>query len=200
MQNTSISPLVYSPDEYDIVALPDHGSAEKIVKIQNLLKELMGDSIWLTPSQVLHSTLMEIICDTEYRDLSREEHFMQWCTRYNDIAREVIAQFQPIDITLSELRVSPAAIILKAADPGPFNVIRQALLKNTVLPTQTKIPPDIIHCTIARYSKEVCVDDIMGQVSSIPVNINFQIREFKLMKDLGPDFHPTVLQTYRLGA
>jgi len=198
MAKTIISPLVHSPEEHAIVAIPDNESVEKIVRIQGLLKALFGDAIWLTPPNALHSTLMEIICNTEYKGLSRKEHFTHWYDLYNDATRETISQFPQIDLTLSELSCSAAAIILKAANPIPFNNIREALLRNIVLPEQTKMPPDIIHCTIARYSKEVDLNEVRERAKGISVNFDLHISEFKLMKDLGPDFRPSVEQTYRL--
>jgi hypothetical protein len=200
MAKTIISPLVHSPEEHAIVAIPDNESVGEIVRIQGLLKALLGDAIWLTPPNALHSTLMEIICDTEYKGLSRKEHFTHWHDLYNDATRETISQFPPIDLTLSELSCSPAAIILKAANPSPFNNIREALLRNIVLPEQTKIPPDIIHCTIARYSKEVDLNEVREQVKGIGANVGLHISEFKLVRDLGPDFHPSVEQSYSLSA
>lgn len=198
MPSTIVSPLVHSPDEFSIVAMPDNETTKKIVDIQSQLSSLLGDAIWLTPPNALHSTLMEIICDTTYEGMSRKEHFEHWYERYNDKAREVIATLQPFDVTFDELIVSPGAIILKASDTSAFNTIRKALLDQTVLPVQTKIPPDITHTSIARYNKAIDVDIAREQVSSIKVAIKLHITEFKLMTDLGPDFHPSVIQTYSL--
>src|ERR1700712_5561722 len=101
MPRTTISPLVHSPEEHSIVAMPDNQSVTKIAAIQQQLKSLLGEAIWTTPPHALHMTLMEVICDTEYKDFSRKEHFTKWHKRYNTTTRDVIAQFQPIDVTLS---------------------------------------------------------------------------------------------------
>lgn len=200
MSNTVVSPLVHSPNEHSIAAMPDSRSVQKIVLIQKQLKSLLGDAIWLTPPNALHITLMEIICDTEYRGVSRQEHFMGWYKQYNAAVRETIARFKPIVATFNELHASQAAIIIKITDPTPFNTIREELLASTVLPAQTKMPPDIAHCTIARYSREVDLDIVRERTSALSANFDISIGEFKLMKDLGPDFHPTDLQTYSLKA
>lgn len=200
MPKTIISPLVHSPEEHSIVAMPDDETIQKIVAIQTKLKSLLGDAIWLTPPHALHCTLMEIICDTEYTGLTRQEHFIQWYERYNDKTRQTIAQFPPIDVHFSEFYVSSAAIILKAGDSNQFNVVREALLSNTVLPQQTKMPPDITHCTIARYSEEIDLDDAKEKTRGIGADFRMLTSEFKLMKDLGPDFHPSCLETYTLEA
>ena len=200
MTYTTISPLVHSPDEHNIVVMPDAASISAIVRVQQQLQSLLGSAIWLTPPQALHMTLMEIIWNVDYKDMSRQEHFTNWHEKYNEVAGGTIAQFQPFTIDLNELYASPAAIILKAADPKPFNEIRQALLARTVLPPQTKLPPSITHCSIARYSETVDLDMVQEKVKPVHVDVKVPVSEFKLMKDLGPDFHPTLEETYSLGA
>lgn len=199
MPNTVISPLVHSPDEYSIVAMPGAETVKKIVKVQDGLKSLLGDALWLTPPQALHMTLMEIICDTEYEGLSREEHFKQWHDNYNGAAKEAIAQFSPVTVRFNELHASAAAIIIKAVDPQPFNDIRAALLAKTVLPAQTKMPPDIAHCTIARYNQSIDLDKVKGLIQELSIEFDERVAEFRLMKDLGPDFKPSVVDVYKLG-
>lgn len=198
MQNTVVSPLVHSPDEHSIVAMLEGVVAQSVIAIQIQLEALLGDAIWLTPPNALHMTLMEIICDTQYTGMSRGEHFLQWYEQYNHAARETIAQFGPFDVTLSELHASKGAIILKAAASEPFNAVRAKLLENTVLPAETKTPPDITHCSIARYNQAIDLDSVRERTRDIAVNLTIHVTEFKLMKDLGPDFHPKPLEVYRL--
>jgi hypothetical protein len=195
---TTVSPLVHSPDEHSIAAVLSRESIEKVVAIQRQLKTMLGDAIWLTPANALHMTLMEIICDTEYKELPRKQHFMNWYERYNDTVKEIIAHFPSTSIIFNQLHVSPAAIILKAESPQPFNDIRDALLVRTVLPAQTKLPPDIAHCTIARFNKAVDLNAARERASAIAVDFDEHIREFKLMKDLGPDFNPSIIEAYGL--
>jgi hypothetical protein len=198
MANTIISPLVHSPDEFAIVAMPDSEPRQNITAAQNQVKALLGDVVWLTPPNALHSTLMEIICNTKYEGLSRRAHFERWRERYSNAAREVLAQLPPFDITFDELHASVGAIILKAADTTMFNAIRGALLEHMTLHAQTKVPPDITHCSIARYNQEVSLESVCEQLKGIEVDISLNVDHFMLMTDLGPDFHPSVIDTYRL--
>lgn len=198
MPNTVISPRIHSPDEHSIVIMPGSKSIEQIVKLQGTLKSILGDAIWLTPPQALHMTLMEIICDTHYEGLSRAEHFKQWYEGYNEIAENAIAQFQPILTTFNEVHANVGAIIIKTANAQPFNDIRAALLAKTVLPAQTKMPPDIAHCTIARYNQAVDIDEVAKLTRGLSIEFEERITEFRLMKDLGPDFDPRVVEIYKL--
>ncbi len=198
MNKTNISLLIPSPDEYNVAAMPNKEEVEEIIKIQGELRSLLGETIWLTSPNTLHCTLMEIICNVDYLDKTREEHFLNWYNNYNEITRETIAKSQPFSLTFNELCVSESAIILKASNPEPFNSIRQALLGSIKLPTQTKLPPSITHCTIARYNQEVNLDKLRVKTADLKPDIRLFIKEFDLMKDLGPDFHPTKLETYNL--
>lgn len=198
MPSTIISPLVQSPDEFAIVAMPDSEPKRKIVAIQDHIKALLGSVIWLTPPNALHSTLMEIICDTKYEGLSRREHFERWRKHYNGAAREVLAQIPPFDITFNELHASAGAVILKASDTIAFNTVRASLLERIALPAQTKIPPNITHCSVARYSQEADLDSIRKQIEAVKVDVSLHIDHFTLMTDLGPDFHPSAVDTYSL--
>lgn len=199
MPTTIVSPLVHSPDEHSIAAMPSREFIEKMVAIQQQLKAMLGDAIWLTPANALHITLMEIICDTEYKGLSRKQYFMNWYEAYNQTVKKVIALFPSIKATFNQLHASPGAIILQAANPQPFNDIRDALLARTVLPPQTKMPPGIAHCSVARFSEAMDLTVVRERASAVTVNFDEHIREFKLVKDLGPDFKPIVIETYRLG-
>lgn len=87
---------------------------------------------------------------------------------------------------------------MKDSNPEPFNIIRQELLENIKLPAQTKLPPSITHCTIARYNLEIDLDEISDKTVDITPDVRLFINEFNLMKDLGPDFHPAKLETYNL--
>lgn len=199
MSNTIISPLIHSPDEFAIVAMLSGEPRQKITAIQDQIKALLGDAIWLTPPNALHSTLMEIICDTKYEDLPRREHFEEWRHHYNETVRKVLAQIPPFDITFNELHASTRAIILKASDTTAFNAIRASLLERITLPTQTKMPPDITHCSIARYNQEIDLDSVCEQIEAMQVDSTLHVDRFMLMTDLGPDFHPSVVDTYGLG-
>lgn len=64
MSKTAITPLTPSIHEYGIVATFSDATLDSLVAIQATIKDKLGDAVWLAPRQALHSTLMEIICDT----------------------------------------------------------------------------------------------------------------------------------------
>ena len=199
MPKTVVSPPVYSEDEYNIAALLSPQSVQKIGALQNRLEQMLGNGIWPTSPNCLHITLMEIICDSEYKGLSRAEHFRLWHEKYNRLTRDVIASFLPFDLKFNEVQVSQGAIIVKSPNPRPLNEIRTKLLSEIELPGGTKTPPDIAHCTIARYNKALDLDDVRLRTGELGIDFTEHVTHFSLVKDLvPPDFNPTIIEMYDL--
>lgn len=199
MSNTVITPQTPSEDEYAIVATFSNSSLKQIINIQQKLESLLGKVIWLTPPRALHSTLMEIICDTDYKILSRKQHFDNWLEKYNHVVAEILSKTSSFELSFSQIEVSQRAIILKSADSGNFNAIRSEILSRTTLPAETKLPPDITHCTVARFSEVLSLEEVRDKVEVIQINLHEHLKDFKLLKDLGPPtFAPKLIQTYEL--
>jgi hypothetical protein len=201
MTETIPTALTLSYDEYGIVTTFSEESLVALSTLQNQLAGILGDAIWLTPRRALHSTLMEIICDIDYGDTPRKQLFADWHEQFNQIVSKTIAALPPSEINFSELEVSPRAIIVRSTDPKIFNEIRSNLLAKMNLPHGTKMPPDITHCTVARYNTPLDMDDVIERTSELKVNFTEHIREFKLLKDLGPPtFDPKTIEEYVLRA
>lgn len=196
---TIISPFEYSPDEYNIVAIPSGESLEKITKLQAQLKNILGDAIWLMGQDALHITVMEILCHMDYKDLNRRELFEQWYEQYNGITKEFLAEQSPIYLHFSELIVSPGAIIIKTESSETLNDIRSKLLSRIELPEGTKIPPHITHCSIARYSQSIDLAQAQKATQHLAIDFNERVTHLKLMNDLvPPEFSPKLIETYDL--
>lgn len=198
MQTIATLP-VHSKDEHAIVRLLSADSAKKAVTIQTRLVDIFGDAIWLQQPSSLHITLMETICDTEYHGKTRQQYFQEWHDAYNEIVGEVLSSVEPFDISFTELLVSQRAIVIKSAESAVLNRIRQALLARIQLPLGTKNPPDITHCSLARFTKQISLEDAQRLTVDIPVNVTEHVIEFSLVRDLGPpDFNDSPMHTYPL--
>lgn len=77
-----ITPPNHSEYEHSIVKLLDGSCLERAVGIQQELKAIFGDAIWLQEPQSLHITLMEIIADIDYGIYPREVLFKEWYKAY----------------------------------------------------------------------------------------------------------------------
>lgn len=201
MTETIPDPQAPSHDEHAIVVAFSEDSLAVLSALQHQLRGILGDTIWLTPERALHSTVMEIICDTDYGMVPRKELFTDWYQQYDQIVAETITTMPPFEITFDQLVISPKAIIVKSTDSTILNDIRSTLLSTISLPVGTKLPPDITHCTIARFSSILDLEDIVEQTKMLNVTITERIETFKLLKDLGPPtFDPKTIQIYRLRA
>ncbi|HSW36868.1 MAG TPA: hypothetical protein VLG37_00695 [Candidatus Saccharimonadales bacterium] len=193
--------LAPSEDEYTIANLLSNASIRNVEQIQQQIVKLLSDVVWITPSNCLHITLMEIICNTDYGNLPRKQLFSDWYRHYSEIAKEIIGQFSDFSLDFNTLEISPSAIIIKASDPGPLNNIRSALLSKTTLPRKTKLPPDIAHSTIARFTKATELERLREIIGSIKVNINEHIESFKLIEGLAPPIlDPKEITNYPLNS
>jgi hypothetical protein len=198
MKNTVETAQTPSDDEFSIVATFSEQSLSRLKSIQDYLKEYLGDSIWLTPQRALHSTLTEIICDREY-PTPRNKLFINWYERYGQLVAETLFDIPSFYLTFSEIEVSTRAIIIRTATSEAFNDIRTKLLSKIELPEGTKMPPAIIHCTLARFSRSISLEDVVKLTQNIPCDITEHIASFKLLKDLGPlAFEPKTIQIYNL--
>ncbi len=196
---TIISPLVHSENEHAIVHLLSPNAKEHAVDIQAELVKIFGSDIWLQQPSNLHMTLMEVINDTAYEALSRRQHFEQWYQKYSQVTRDVITQVTPFTVPFTELLVSQRAIILKAANSDQFNNLRASILAKTDLPSGTKLPPTITHCTVARFTQAIEVERVARLTKDIVVNFIERVEDFSLVKDLGPpDFNDMPLEIYKL--
>jgi len=201
MIETVPTPQTPSYDEYGIVATFSETSLAALYTLQSQLEEVLGDAIWSTPQRALHATIMEIICDIDYGTSFRKQLFTDWRHRYNQIVAETISEMSPFEITFDQLEISKRAIIVKSADSTILNIIRSTLLSRIDLPNGTKIPPDITHCTIARYSTALNLEDVIKQANKLSVNFSERITQFKLLEDLGPpNFDPKTIEEYDLHA
>lgn len=199
VMETIPTPPDHSEDEHSIVRLLSPDSTSQAKAIQNELRNLFGDAIWLQEPPSVHVTLMEIICDTEYVGKSRQQYFDEWYAAYNETVKDILSTIEPFGISFNELLVSPRAIIIKSLDSEALNGIREALLKRINLPPGTKIPPDITHSTLARFNIPIDLEEAKKLTSKISVNIHEHVSEFSLVRDLGPpNFNDKPTQVYPL--
>lgn len=198
MINTTPTPQKPSSDECGIVATFSDSSLDLLTSIQSQLVDCLGDAIWLTPRRALHSTFMEIVCDVDYK-LPRKQLFDDWYNQYNQVVIDRLAQTPAFAITFDQLEVSQKAIIARCSNPEIFNEIRSRLLTRIALPVGTKLPPDITHCSLARFDKSLPLQDVIDMTHKIEVSVTQHVTSFKLLKDLGPPtFQPKLLHKYTL--
>jgi 2'-5' RNA ligase len=176
----------HSEYEHSIVKLLDGGCLEHSVSIQQELKAIFGDAIWLQEPPSLHITLMEIIADADYGNYSREVLFKQWYKAYSDVLQNILYSYKPLNVLFEEILVSKRAIIIKTKQSEQLNDIRAKILEQVELPLGTRTPPNITHSTLARFLRIINVDEARKAIRHLKINEYQTIHEFSLVADLGP--------------
>jgi len=180
--NTTIG--ITEPDNDCIaVALISETGQQQITSLLEKLSERLNGIIWPMPATALHITLCEIIQPKPY--VEDKAKLLKNFPHYERVLEEALTM-PPIPVTFDTIEVSPQAIIVRGRDDGTFNRVREQLAEKLPLPSETKSPPDIIHSTIARYKKEVDVEEVKAVVASMDINFVETISEFQLLRQTAP--------------
>lgn len=184
MTTTQTAHNIGKPDNaYALVALPSEKTALQISQLLIYLSRELGDSIWAVPNNALHITLCEIIQPKEYTS-DKQLLYEQHADEYINTTAKILAEFKPIRVTFDTIEVSPQAIIVRGTDDGSFQNIRKELVDRLPLPGETKMPPDIIHSSIARFRKEIPLSDVEKVTKRYSIQVNEEVKEFRLIKNL----------------
>jgi hypothetical protein len=156
--------------------------------ITSLLAELtkeLPDVLWMPPLKDLHITLFEVVVSLAEYDEDRDELYEKHRPAIEHELERLLARMEPITVNFNQLQASEAAIIVRGTDDGRIQTIRDRIVSKGLLPHMTKLPPDIIHSTIARYTKAVDVDHVQEVLRHHSIDFKETIREFKLEKATG---------------
>lgn len=165
MEKTQIVDFIGMPIDWQvIVADPSDQMKDKIRNILGALEESsIGEFIWAMPLEQLHFTL----CTCKEEKLSKTEY---------EIISSIITKHKPINVIFDKIEVSPAALIIKGDDSGIFDKIRKEIIGS--LPKVTY--PNIVHCTIARYTNEIELHEVKKAVSKLSISCEERIDKFHL--------------------
>lgn len=165
------------------VAMLSETAQEHVSNLLTKMCERLGDIIWPMPANALHITLCEIIQPKPYVEDKAE--LMKNLPHY-EVVLEKILKISPIDIVFNTIEVSSHAIIIRGEDDGTFNRVRDQLAPALPLPAETKVPPDIVHSSIARYKKEADVDKVRATIADLTIGFTETVHEFQLIKESAP--------------
>lgn len=181
METTRITDTIGQPHSaYCLLALLSSNAKEQLSELLQLLKKDFGENIYVMPKETLHITLCEIIQSKDYSE-NKELLYTQNSFDYESRSGQVFAHFKPIEIVFDKIIVSPQAIIIKGRDNGSFKQIRKELVQNLPLPTETKEPPTIIHCTLARFRAELPLHKVRSITKKYTISLNETVNNFSLI-------------------
>jgi hypothetical protein len=172
---------------------------QKIAGFQAALQRELPGVIWTMPDVTQqHITLFEIVMTFRDYPEDRDEIFERHRAGIDAELRAQLANQGPIAVTLDTLEVSPAAIILRGTDDGSFQRIRNAVSGKHLLPNGTRTPPDIVHSSLARYVKEVDVEDVRSVLARYRLNLVQTVTEFEMVRIWRMPMDHTTVATYKL--
>jgi hypothetical protein len=178
------------------VSLLSEPAQQQVTRLLLTLTERLGEVIWPMPSHALHITLCEIIQPKPYLEDKTE---LLKSTPHYEAVLENFLKIPAINVQFRTIEVGPQAIIIRGEDNGAFNLIRQQLVSGLPLPLETKMPPDIIHSSIARYRKEIDVDYVKAATADLSIDFIETINEFQLLKATAPHLlNYTIARRYQL--
>lgn len=156
---------------------------EAVHKVQQALQESFPDSFLVAPDSALHITLMDWIAPLVSYEEDKDELFERNFASYDATLDGVVKNQKPITVRFNQVWLSPDAVFVVGQDNGSYSRIRSEFLDQEKLIPGTKLPPQIIHSTIARFTKTVSMDEVRKVLSENPVDFTQEIDHFRLIKE-----------------
>lgn len=172
--------------------------------IHELIQEIkheFGDAVFCASPESLHITLLDWIAPlVEYDEPDKAKLFDQVKSEYDQAMTTALSTVQPFTVTFNQIHISPTTIYITAEDSGQFQEIRQTFLDNASLLPGTKLPPTIIHSSLARFTKPIKLDIVKDFLAGKTLDVTQTVDSFRLVHTARePMLEYTVLKTYTIG-
>ncbi len=174
---------------------------DKVMSLAGDISAKFPDVFYPTPSDGLHVTLLDWIAPLiSYEGANKVELFDSIHEKYDSALEKILQKYEPINVNFNKIIVTPTTIIITGEDNGSIQKIRQEFVESIELLPGTKMPPQIIHCSLGRFIKEVPVTEIQNFINQKSINFIEIIQEFRLVNThREPMLEFDVLKTYNLG-
>lgn len=186
-------------DGYVVNTFLDPELQSSIEQLQVRLVEKYKDNMWLQPLETLHITLMDWLAPLVEYPQAKNKVYRRIYPIYDRTLEEILAEQQPINLSVQGVEVSSASIFVRFVDGGHFQAIREGFLDKITLEAGTKRPPQIVHATIARFTGEVVLDDVRSLIAQAPVTGETTVGQFRLVHETkSPMLESEVIKSYLL--
>lgn len=154
-------------DGYIIIAPLSAASRAALESLQDqMAAKLPADSLWLPRGEQLHITFAHIISpETEHPD--RPALYRKLGPQVLEILGRMVPTDLDIALELAAVEAFPAAIIAKWRDDGTYARLRERLMQEFTPPQGSRLPPQIIHTTLARFRQEVPMQAVQDAVAAL---------------------------------
>ncbi len=171
-----------------------------ITKLLNELSAALPGVLWLTSPEQLHVTLFEIIMPLRDYPEDKDELFARRKEEIECNLAELFAGQRPIRVRFDVIAASDQSIIIKGSDDGSFQKLRDMAVKRPIILGGSRMPPDIIHTSIARFRKPVDLGVVQDVVGDHTVSFEEGVEAFSLRRIHRTPLEAELLKSYSLHA
>lgn len=172
----------------------------RLQQITAAIQQEYRNKVFVAPPHSLHITLLDWIAPlVDYDGADKTTLFNSIKDDYDKNISRILADILPISIRFTELKVSPSTIFLVGHDNGQFQTIRQQFVESIELLPNTKLPPTIIHSSLARFKDTLPLPNVEHLITNLTVDFTQQIDSFRLIHTTKePMLEFEVIKTYHL--
>lgn len=176
-------------------------NAQQLVELINKLQVEFGGAVYGMPRPSLHITLLDWIAPlVDYDGQDKGALFARVRPTYDKVMADILSEVGPIRVHFDTIQVAPTTIIVVGHDDGQFQSIRDQFVQRVDLLPGTKLPPQIIHSSIARFTKPIELGPVAELIQSQKVDFVQQVDAFRLVHTRQePMLDFEVLKRYELG-
>ena len=164
------------------------------------IKNEFGDVVFCPPKKSLHITLLDWIAPlVDYGGRDKNAIFAEVQPSYDKALRDILSSVESITVHFNLVKVSPSTIYIEGHDKGEFQRIREQFLDRVELLPGTKMPPTIIHSSLARFMKPIELGPVESFLAGKTLNFNQKITGFRLIRTIQePLLEFEVVKRYKL--
>jgi len=157
-------------------------NARQVHRLIQDIQAKFGDAVFCMPEASLHITLLDWVAPlVDYGGQNKTELFERVRPSYDNVLAQVIAACGPITVQFDELHVAPTTIYMTGHDRGQFQRIRDEFLDKAELLPGTKLPPKIIHSSLARFIRPIDLAPVQEFIAAKSINITQKVTNFRLV-------------------
>ncbi len=162
--------------------------------------ETFQDNVFCMPLGSLHITLLDWLAPLEnYEGQDKDKLFARIRPDFDKAMSEVFSITKPFTVHFDELKVSPSTIYVVGHDNGEFQKIREGFIKKVDLLPNTKLPPQIIHSSLARFTKPIDLNIAESFIAGKKLDLTQEINGFRLIRTARePMLQYEIIKKYKL--
>ncbi len=166
-----------------IMPLPDAVTSKIDSLQQEIAEQLPASGLWLPHGDQLHVTFAHVVSPDATYESDRDTLFEAARPAVESALTDVAPLLRGNTIVFDTIQAFPAAIILTGKDYGTMAMARQKYLEKVQLPDGSRLPPKIIHITLARFREQMNMADVEAAIAKLTPNILFTPERLELVQE-----------------